>query len=427
MPLINTKPTSIPEANLSSPFPFSPDSYSLPKSITSPIDPKCPLLPINSPTFLVSSSGIKPTFKVPTSPARPDTRDGINSYVEWVEEKNQYDEDENEGLIMFPTYDDYSFQKSYGRCEDLELLAAEVSDDSYTFSEASASEAETETETDSNGSSRSSSPSLEGEEFDICQDSLCEIWSNASCASPLPTTPPFIFAEDDIALNNSSQVVHCVDYLAHDWKTDDLWASYKHLHSHRECIRASARLENALWRVWWRETESLKRIDPEVIHWFVLHPNTSLEKESNSVARLKETDLTWLYGPFQPSVPPKTSSLQPQASSSPTKSLLKKFDPAQILKQRSEYTFSLLREATGFRIPSPLPSPLPSPALGYQAKFSSQDRNDLGLRTKEKRKGVVFNEIVVLYREVVDDFSDLEDDDREDYFRDFEGEFEGVD
>ena len=276
MPTINTNTASgtegqnTPSSKPQSPFPFSPDSYCLPKSITSPSNPESPLLPTNSPTFLVSGSDFKPSFKVPTSPAHEETRAGINSYVEWVERQDQDENYEDEGLIMFPSY--HNSQWSSPICEmkmgpfekeDLEPLAAEFSDESYS-SDSNASE----TESDSNASSRSSSPSLEGEEFD------CDTWSNASCATPPPTTPPFIFAEDDISLHTSSQPAHCVDYLAHEWKTDDLWTSYKHVHSHRDGIRASKRLENALWRVWWRDSHSIQRLDPEVIHWFVLTPTT---------------------------------------------------------------------------------------------------------------------------------------------------------
>jgi hypothetical protein len=266
MPTINTNPAaSGSEANHSSPkspFPFSPDSYCLPKSITSPSNPDSPLLPTNSPTFLVSSSDFRPAFKVPTSPVRKDTREGINSYAEWVEGEDE--EDENDGLIMFPSYNDSGlYPNKIGACEeDLELLAAEYTEDSCSEESTSS-----ETETDSNASSRSSSPSLEGEEFDDCDVNLCETWSNASCATPPPTSPPFIFAEDDISLHASVQPAHCVDYLAHEWKTDDLWTSYKHVHSHRISLRASKRLENALWRVWWRDYQGLKRVDPEVIHW----------------------------------------------------------------------------------------------------------------------------------------------------------------
>lgn len=86
--------------------------------------------------------------------------------------------------------------------------------------------------------------------------------------------------------------------------------------------------------------------------------------------------------------------------------------------ERSQYTFSLLREATGFRVPSPIPEP--------EEKFPSLDVDALGIKSTERTgKRVVFNEIVTLYREVVDEPEYL-DEDRE-YFRDFEGDFGGVD
>ena len=179
------------------------------------------------------------------------------------------EKDDNEGLIMFPTYDEPSSvpQKMALCVEDQELLVDELTEDSCTDS----SDFSSNEESDSDASSRSSSPSLEGEEFDC--DPLCETWSNPSCATPPPATPPFIFAEDDISISqHPTQPSHCVDFLAHEWKTDDLWASYKHVHSHREGIRGANRLENALWRVWWREQKGLERVDPEVIHWYVLSP-----------------------------------------------------------------------------------------------------------------------------------------------------------
>jgi hypothetical protein len=142
---------------------------------------------------------------------------------------------------------------------------------------------------------------------------------------------------------------------------------------------------------------------------------------------LKDSDITWLYGPFLP--PSSTCNLlsgpiTPQTHTedlptpSPTKSLLKKRDAAKSIRERSEYTFSLLREATGFRLPSPIPEP--------QAKFLSFDIDSRGLKVKEKKgKRVVFNEIVTLYREVVDEPEELDEDGE--YFGDFDDNFDGID
>jgi len=164
----------------------------------------------------------------------------------------------------------------------------------------------------------------------------------------------------------------------------------------------------------------------------------SLAKKDNKVRpsnldpRLKDSDITWLYGPFLPASSAKDSHhasirTRDTKGTSPTKSLLKQRNPAKTLQQRSEYTFSLLREATGFRLPSPTPSPVLEP----QAQFSTFGNNALGIELKANTsKKVVFNEIVILYREVVDEsegMSDSEDSVREDYFRDFDDKFEGDD
>jgi hypothetical protein len=155
----------------------------------------------------------------------------------------------------------------------------------------------------------------------------------------------------------------------------------------------------------------------------------------NLISRLKDSDITWLYGPFQRasstgsnllSTPTKKPQTQTQPTSPPpTKSLLKKLHPAKSMQQRSEYTFSLLREATGYRIPSPVPSPAPE-----SEKFLTLDVNALGLKLQEKKgRRVVFNEIVVLYREVVEEPEpEYLDEDRDwEGLGDFDDEFGGVD
>jgi hypothetical protein len=81
------------------------------------------------------------------------------------------------------------------------------------------------------------------------------------------------------------------------------------------------------------------------------------------------------------------------------------------MAESSQYSFSLLREAIGFRVPSPVPEP--------QSKFLSLEID--GLRMKEKKgRRVVFNEVVILYREVVEEGPGEEGQ----YFRGFDGGFE---
>jgi hypothetical protein len=146
--------------------------------------------------------------------------------------------------------------------------------------------------------------------------------------------------------------------------------------------------------------------------------------------RLKDSDITWLYGPFQHAStkhPQIQTHAQPTAVT-PTKSLLKKPHPAKAMQQRSEYTFSLLREATGFRVPSPVQSLVPEP----QQKVESLGVDAVGIKFQEQKRRVVFNEIVVLYREVIEEpepdqeyLDDLEE--RWEHFRDFDEDFGGVD
>lgn len=86
------------------------------------------------------------------------------------------------------------------------------------------------------------------------------------------------------------------------------------------------------------------------------------------------------------------------------------------MTERSQYTFSLLREATCFRIPSPVP----------EAQEKLPHLNVQGPAPNEKKgKRVVFNEVVNLYREVVKEPEYL-DEDGIAVFRDFDKGYYGV-
>jgi hypothetical protein len=90
------------------------------------------------------------------------------------------------------------------------------------------------------------------------------------------------------------------------------------------------------------------------------------------------------------------------------------------MQQRSEYGLALLREATGCRVPFPEPS----------EKFLSSEIDALGLQIRQKKR-VVFNEVVTLYREVVDEPEVLSDEWDSEYscsdYGDEVDEFGGVD
>ncbi|KWU46191.1 hypothetical protein RHOSPDRAFT_9144, partial [Rhodotorula sp. JG-1b] len=76
----------------------------------------------------------------------------------------------------------------------------------------------------------------------------------------------------------------CVDYLSHDWAEDDVWTSWKAMTRHKTEIANGVRLENASWRTWAKQRGNLKTVSPETLNW------------------LKDSDVTWLYGPLHTAV-----------------------------------------------------------------------------------------------------------------------------
>ena len=60
-----------------------------------------------------------------------------------------------------------------------------------------------------------------------------------------------------------------VDYLSHDWREEDIWASWKHITSKRKELGESSRLENASWRQWAKQKNRLSTVSPETLNWYV--------------------------------------------------------------------------------------------------------------------------------------------------------------
>ena len=58
-----------------------------------------------------------------------------------------------------------------------------------------------------------------------------------------------------------------VDYLAHNWKEEDIWASWKHIVARRKLYTNGSRLENASWRTWTKLKCQLKTVSPETLNW----------------------------------------------------------------------------------------------------------------------------------------------------------------
>ena len=85
-------------------------------------------------------------------------------------------------------------------------------------------------------------------------------------ASQRPVSPdPVERSEDDSAVQ--VQPSRHVDYLAHDWVEEDIWASWKHIVSKRGTYNNSARLENASWRSWAKQRFNLRTVPPETVKW----------------------------------------------------------------------------------------------------------------------------------------------------------------
>ncbi|KAA8642340.1 GATA-like domain-containing protein [Aspergillus tanneri] len=87
-----------------------------------------------------------------------------------------------------------------------------------------------------------------------------------------------------------------VDYLSHEWKEADIWASWRYMAARKKAFDKGVRLENALWRTWAKLKFNLGIVSPKTLNW------------------LKESDVTWLYGPFKTLGTPRMSEASPLPS-----------------------------------------------------------------------------------------------------------------
>lgn len=105
-----------------------------------------------------------------------------------------------------------------------------------------------------------------------------------------------------------------VDYLSHEWQEEDVWRSWRNMTRQKNEIANGVRLENASWRTWWKQRNKLPTVSPETLNW------------------LKDSDVTWLYGPLHtatdekpqrpPGIPPSTPNTT-EAPPRTTKPILK--------------------------------------------------------------------------------------------------------
>lgn len=88
-------------------------------------------------------------------------------------------------------------------------------------------------------------------------------------ASAPPTltdiSDPAPVAGDDT--NLKTEPTRHVDYLSHNWKEEDIWASWRHIVARKNAYSNSSRLENASWRTWAKSKNKLKTVSPEALNW----------------------------------------------------------------------------------------------------------------------------------------------------------------
>lgn len=78
---------------------------------------------------------------------------------------------------------------------------------------------------------------------------------------PIPHQP----AADDASIE--AEPSRHVDYLSHEWKEEDIWASWRYVVARRHVYSNGLRLENASWRSWAKSKYRLGIISPETLNW----------------------------------------------------------------------------------------------------------------------------------------------------------------
>jgi len=137
------------------------------------------------------------------------------------------EEDRDDNDIAFPSYDDAIFSSPSVQQEELVIDTIPQESDDIDIT---------------------ASTSISDSDFEVPSLAL--------------TTPPVV---DDTAIKPDP--AHHVDYLSHNWREEDIWASWRLVVSKRNMIPTSARLENASWRTWAKAKYRLDTISPESLNW----------------------------------------------------------------------------------------------------------------------------------------------------------------
>ncbi|KAF7118445.1 hypothetical protein CNMCM5793_007966 [Aspergillus hiratsukae] len=180
-------------------------------------------------------------------------------------------------------------------------------------------------------------PSYDLNHYNDLDEPVSAVASDQASESLL-TEPPCLHvhtpAADDTSVEEEPS--RHVDYLSHEWKEEDIWASWKYVVCRRDVYSNGARLENASWRTWAKLKNNLGTVSPETLNW------------------LKDCDVTWLYGPLKscnkftkasPSISPPPSCLATPSFYADRKPILKKRTASETILQRSLSQHTLLQHA----------------------------------------------------------------------------------
>ena len=121
---------------------------------------------------------------------------------------------------------------------------------------------------------------------------------------------------DDSSLTTAPRAQ--VDYLSHEWQEEDVWRSWRNMTRQKNAIANGARLENASWRTWWKQRNNLGTVSPETLNWFA--PIFFISQDVHTslfFPRLKDSDVTWLYGPLHTAADWKPPPTQQPSMSNP--------------------------------------------------------------------------------------------------------------
>ncbi|UQC89065.1 uncharacterized protein CLUP02_14593 [Colletotrichum lupini] len=96
---------------------------------------------------------------------------------------------------------------------------------------------------------------------------LMKLFASVKANDGMGSSCPRRLAKDEAAIEEKPSV-H-VDFLAHEWKDGEFWASRRYLASHGSEYGNKARLENAAWRAWTKAKDGLKTVPPDKLNWLI--------------------------------------------------------------------------------------------------------------------------------------------------------------